>query len=101
VLTRPPTKEEFGVYLLAFSIISLGAVIASFELPKTGLRFVAEIMALGQPGRARRAIYMSLWLGVVRTMIISLAYLFIVGDLVSRYLFDSSALVAVIGLTAG
>jgi O-antigen/teichoic acid export membrane protein len=101
VLTRLLTKQEFGVYLLAFSIISLGAVIGSLGLPKTVLRFVAESMTLGQPGRARRAIYTALGLGVVGTMIISLAYLFIVGDLVSRYLFHSSALVAVIGLTAG
>jgi O-antigen/teichoic acid export membrane protein len=58
-------------------------------------------MTLGQPGRARRAIYTALGLGVMGALCISLAYLFIVGDLVSRYLFDSSALVAVIGLTAG
>ncbi len=101
VLTRLLTKQEFGVYLLAFSIISVGAVIGSLGLPKTVLRFVAENMTLGQPGRARRAIYTALGLGVLGALCISLAYLFIVGDLVSRYLFDSSALVAVIGLTAG
>jgi O-antigen/teichoic acid export membrane protein len=81
--------------------MSLGAVIGSLGLPKTVLRFIAESMTLGQPGRARRAIYTALGLGVLGTLGISLAYLFIVGDLVSRYLFDSSALVAVIGLTAG
>jgi O-antigen/teichoic acid export membrane protein len=101
VLTRLLTKQEFGVYLLAFSIISVGAVIGSLGLPKTVLRFVAENMTLGQPGRARRAIYTALGLGVLGALCISLAYLFIVGDLVSRYLFHSSALVAVIGLTAG
>jgi len=101
VLTRLLTKQEFGVYLLAFSIISLGAVIGSFGLPKTVLRFVAESMTLGQPGRARRAIYMALGLGGVGTLCICLAYVFIVGDLVSRHLFHSSALVAIIGLTAG
>jgi O-antigen/teichoic acid export membrane protein len=41
---------------LAFSIISLGAVIGSLGLPKTVLRFLAESMTLGQRGRARRAI---------------------------------------------
>jgi O-antigen/teichoic acid export membrane protein len=101
VLTRLLTKQEFGVYLLAFSIISLGAVVGSFGLPKTVLRFVAESMTLGQPGRARRSIYTALGLGVVGTVGTSLAYLFMVGDLVGRHLFDSSALIAVIGLTAG
>jgi O-antigen/teichoic acid export membrane protein len=100
VLARLLTKQEFGVYLLAFSIISLGAVIGSLGLPKTVLRFVAENMTLGQPGRARRAIYTALGLGVLGALCISLAYIFIVGDLVSRYLFHSSALVAIIGFTA-
>jgi O-antigen/teichoic acid export membrane protein len=86
---------------LAFSIISLGAVIGSLGLPKTVLRFVAENMTLGQPGRARRAIYTALGLGVLGALCVSLAYLFIVGDLLSRYFFHSSALVAIIGLTAG
>jgi hypothetical protein len=76
-------------------------VIGSFGLPKTELRFVAERMTRGQPGRARRAIYTALGLGLVGTLITSLTYVFIVGDLVSRDLFDSSTLVAVIGLTAG
>ncbi len=101
VLTRLLTKQEFGVYLLTFSIVSLGVVIGSFGLPKTVLRFVAETMTLGQPGRARRAIYTALGLGVVGTLITSLTYVFIVGDQVSRDLFDSSALAAIIGLTAG
>ena len=101
VLTRLLTKQEVAVYLLAFSIISLGAVIGSLGLPKTVLRFVAESITLGQPGRARRAIYTALGLGVLGALGISLAYFFIVGDLVSRHLFHSSALVAVIGLTAG
>jgi O-antigen/teichoic acid export membrane protein len=101
VLTRLLTKQEVAVYLLAFSIISLGAVLGSLGLPKTVLRFVAESMTLGQPGRARRAIYTALGLGVSGALCISLAYFFIIGDLVSRYFFHSSALVAVIGLTAG
>ena len=101
VLARLLTKQEFGVYFLAFSIISLGAVVGSLGLPKTVLRFVAENMTLGQPGRTRRAIYTALGLGALGALCISLAYLFVVGDLVSRYLFQSSALVAIIGLTAG
>jgi len=95
------SKQEFGAYLLAFSIVSVGAVIGSLGLPKTVLRFVAESMTLGQPGRARRAIYTALGLGILGALGISLAYFFIVGDLVGRYLFHSTALVAVIGLMTG
>lgn len=99
VLTRLLTKQEFGVYLLAFTIIAVGAVIGSLGLPKTVLRFVAENMTLGQPGRARRAIYTALGLGVLGALGTSLAYLFIVGDFVGNLF--SPALVAVVGLTAG
>jgi O-antigen/teichoic acid export membrane protein len=101
VLARLLTTQEFGVYFLAFSIVAVGAVLGSLGLPKTVLRFVAENMTLGQPGRAQRAIYTALGLGVLGAFGASLAYFFIVGDLVGRYLFGSSALVAVIGLTAG
>lgn len=101
VLARLLTTQEFGVYFLAFSIVAVGAVLGSLGLPKTVLRFVAENMTLGQPGRAQRAIYTALGLGVLGAFGASLAYFSIVGDLVGRYLFDSSALVAVIGLTAG
>src|SRR5919107_3338860 len=80
VLARLLTKQEFGVYFLAFSISSLGAVIGSLGLPKTVLRFVAENMTLGQPGRARRAIYTALGLGALGALSTSLAYLFVVGD---------------------
>ena len=93
------TTQEFGAYLLAFTIVSVGAVFGSLGLPKTVLRFVAESMTLGQPGRARRAIYTALGLGVLGALGISLVYYFIVGDLVGRYVFHSTALVAVIGLT--
>ena len=95
------SKQEFGTYSLAFSIISVGAVLGSLGLPKTVLRFVAESMTLDQPGRARRAIYTALGLGVAGALVTSLAYFFVVGDLMGRYLFDNPGLVAVIGLTAG
>lgn len=95
------SPKEFGTYLLAFSIISVGAVIGSLGLPKTVVRFVAESMVLGQPGRARNAIYTSIGLGVLGTLGVSLAYLFVFGDLVGKHLFDSPLLVAITGLTAG
>jgi O-antigen/teichoic acid export membrane protein len=93
--------QDFANYLLVFTIISVGAVVGSLGLPKTVLRFVAESMSLDKPGRARRAISTALALGVAGAIITSLAYYFVVGDLVNKYFFHSEALVAVIGLTTG
>jgi O-antigen/teichoic acid export membrane protein len=101
LLARMLTKQEFGVYFLAFSIISVGAVIGSLGLPKTVVRFVAETMAFDQPGRAQKAIHTALVLGALGALGVGLAYLFIAGDFVGGYLFHSPALVAVTGLTAG
>jgi O-antigen/teichoic acid export membrane protein len=101
LLARMLSPQEFGAYLLAFSIISVGAVIGSLGLPKTVLRFVAENMVLKQPGLARRVIYTALGLGVLGALGVGLAYLLIVGDLLGQNLFHSPVLVAVTGLTAG
>ena len=99
LLARMLSPQEFGAYFLTLSIVSLGAVVGSLGLPKTVVRFVAENVGLSRFGRARRAIYTVLGLGVFGTLGVSLAYL-LVGDLVGRHLFDSSLLVAVTGLTA-
>jgi O-antigen/teichoic acid export membrane protein len=101
LLARMLSPPEFEAYFLVLIIISLGALVGSLGLPKTVVRFVAENLALDQFGRTRRVIYTVLGIGVLGTLGVRLAYLLVVGDLVVRYLFDSPALVAVTGLTAG
>jgi hypothetical protein len=98
---RMLSTPEFGAYSQVLSVISLRALVGSLGLPKPVVRFIAENMALDQSGRTRRVIYPVLWIGVLGTLGVSLAYLLVLGDLVVRYLFDSPALVAVTGLTAG
>jgi O-antigen/teichoic acid export membrane protein len=101
LLARMLSPQEFGAYFLALSIVSLGAVVGSFGLPKTAVRLVAENMGLERSGRARRVIYTVLGLGVVGTLAASLAYLLVIGDLIGKYLFHSPLLVGVTGLIAG
>jgi len=101
LLARLLSPQEFGAYFLAISVVSLGAVIGSLGLAKPAVRFVAEGMGLNRSGRVRRAIYTVLGLGVLGALVVGLAYLLVVGELVGRYLFDSSVLVAVTGLMAG
>ena len=101
LLARMLSPQEFGVYFLALSIISLGAVVGSLGLPKTVVRLVAENIGLNRVGHARRVIFAVLGLGVLGASGVSLAYLLFVGDHVGRYLFNSPALVAVTALMAG
>ena len=101
LLARMLSPQDFGAYFLAFSIVSVGAVIGSLGLPKTVVRFIAEQMVFSQAGRAKRAIYTALKLGVLGTSLVSLGYLLLGGELVGKYLFHSPALVAVTGLIAG
>src|SRR5215218_9535675 len=93
------SKQEAGAYIVALSIVSLGAVVGSLGLPKTVVGLVAENMGVECPERARQAIRTVLVLGLLGTLGISLAYL-LVGDLVSNLL-NSSALVGLTGLMAG
>ncbi len=100
LLARMLSKQEAGAYILALSIVSLGAVVGSLGLPKTVVGLVAENIGVGRPERARRVIRTVLGIGVFGTLGISLAYL-LGGDLVSEYVFHSSLLVGVTGLMAG
>jgi O-antigen/teichoic acid export membrane protein len=100
LLARMLSPQEFGAYFLALSIVSFGAVVGSFGLPKTVVRLVAENMGLNRSGRTRRVIYTVLGLGVFGTLGVSVAYL-LVGNLVGEYLFHSPLLVGITGLIAG
>jgi len=100
LLARMLSKQEFGAYFLALTIVSLGAVVGSLGLPKTVVGLVAENMGVGRPERARQVIRTVLELGVFGTLGVSLAYL-LVGGLVSEHLFHSSLLVGVTGLMTG
>lgn len=101
LLARMLSPSELGAYFLALTIISFGAMVGTLGLTKTTIRFVAESMSLDRPGRARRVILTVLGIGLLGSIGVSLAYWLVVGDLVAEYLFHSSALVMVTGLTAG
>ena len=100
LLTFVISPEEVGAYNLALSIVSFGALVGALGLPKTVVRLVAENVGLNRSGRARRVIYTVLGLGVVGTLLTSLAYFLVIGDFIERRLFGSPLLVGLTGLIA-
>jgi O-antigen/teichoic acid export membrane protein len=101
LLTFVISPEEVGAYSLALSVVSLCALVGSLGLPKTVVRLVAENMGLNHLMRTRQVIYTVLGLGVLGTLVASLTYLLLIGDLIEKHLFHSPLLVGVTGLTAG
>jgi O-antigen/teichoic acid export membrane protein len=100
LLARLLTPAELGAYFLAYSVVGMCTALGALGLTHTVVRFVAESVGLEQYDRARRAVRLSLGFGLLGSLAVSLVYLLFGGTLVSS-LFDSPALAAVAGVTAG
>ena len=100
LLTFVISPEEVGACNLALSIVSFGALVGALGLPKTVVRLVAENVGLNRFRRMQRVIYTVLRLGLVGTLLTSLAYFLVIGDLIERRLFESPLLVDLTGLIA-
>src|SRR5918993_1103540 len=100
LLTFVISPEEVGAYNLVLTIVAFGALVGALGLPKTVVRLVAENMGLNRSGRTRRVIYTVLGLGVAGTLLTSLAYYLVIGDIVEGRLFDSPLLLGLTGLIA-
>ncbi len=100
LLTFVISVKEVGAYNLVLSIVAFGALVGALGLPKTVVRLVAENVGLNRSGRARRVISIVLGLGVIGTLLTSLAYFLVIGDLIEGRLFDSPLLLGLTGLIA-
>jgi O-antigen/teichoic acid export membrane protein len=101
LMARLLSPQDFGLYFLAFSVVSVGAMFASSGLEQAVVRFVAESLGLNKVERARRALGRALVLGVLGSLVVAAAYLLFFGHIVGNNLFHAPALTAVTGLVAG
>jgi O-antigen/teichoic acid export membrane protein len=99
LLARLLTPQDVGAYLLAFSLVSVGALLGSLGLNQAVVRFVAQTYGLNRFGQTRRVVGIVLALGALGASGVALAYL-LFGHLVGNELFHSPALAAVTGLVA-
>lgn len=100
LLARLLSPAELGAYFLAYSMVGVGTHLGAMGLTKVAVRFVAESVGLEQYDRVRQAIKLALGLSSLGAVAVGLAYLLFGGALASS-LFDSPALAAVAGVTAG
>ena len=56
LLSRMLGDDGFGLYVIAFSFVSVAAIAGQMGLHHTAVRFVAESFGLERPGRAREAL---------------------------------------------
>ena len=99
LLARLLSPGELGAYFLAYSLVTVGALLGTLGLDLSVLRFVAESLALEHYDRTRRVLRIVFGLGVLGALGAGIAYL-LLGHLVGDGLFHSAALVMVTGPVA-
>ncbi len=99
MLARLLSPQDMGNYFLAFSVVSLGAVVGSVGLPQVAVRFVAESLGTDRTARARYTVAAVLRLGLLGAIGAGLMYA-VFGGAIGRGLFGAPALGALTGLIA-
>lgn len=96
LLARMFSPAELGVYFIAISLASTGALIAQFGMATSIVRLVAE--NLGRPLVAGQAIKIALIVGSTGSVVVAASLWAGFGDVLSRVVFESDNLHSVIGL---
>lgn len=80
MLARLLPPAHVGAYFLIFSAITTTAALGQLGLSQAVTRLIAEGIGLYQPGRARKAIILSLTFTILATSIVSLIYVIGLGE---------------------
>jgi O-antigen/teichoic acid export membrane protein len=92
VLARLLTPEDFGAYFLAFTLVSVSAMVARLGLAHTATRVIAEAMGTDRPGRARAMIRLATRITVLSSVLIALLLMTGIAEWIADSLFESDAL---------
>ena len=96
LLARMFSPAELGMYFIAISLASTGALIAQFGMAQSIVRLVAE--NLDRPLVAGQAIKIALIVGGTGSAVVAASLSAGLGDVLSRVVFESEKLRPVIGL---
>ncbi len=89
LLARLLAPEEMGTYFLSVSVAAFLSIVGQAGMPVALVRFVAEALGRGEPGRARAAALKAIFAVVVFGAVVSALFVLGVGEWVARSLFDS------------
>src|SRR5947209_490904 len=95
----PPT--ELGVYFTTFTLVMIGATVAQLGLDRAVVRVVSEAIAVGYPGRARRAIRRTFVIGTLSACGMGLVLALGLGDWLARHVYHSAVIAGLVPLAAG
>jgi len=91
ILIRYTTQSEYGIYSLAFTILSIFVVIATLGLGEGSTRYIAYFRGKGEDGNVRGVVSSSIKIALAAS--ISLAAIsFFVSDFISVNIFHTSEL---------
>lgn len=100
LLARMLSTEAMGSYFLFVSVVSFAALLARMGIQQTVVRLVAESVADGLPGRARKALGYVYRIVAVGSVVVGCAVYFGGGHWVSVTLFHDPRMAALSGLMA-
>ena len=88
ILIRYTTQSEYGIYSLAFSILSICVVISTLGLSEGSTRYIAYFRGKGEGGNVRGVIYSSIKIALAASLSIA-AICFFISDFISVGLFHT------------
>ena len=101
LIARLVSVEEMGIYFLSLSIVATAALVAKLGMGKTGIRLIADSMAIGQQGRARSAIFHTAFFSSIGGTLV-IAILTMGGwQWLSRDVFGSERMTSIVVLSGG
>ena len=92
LMARLLTPEEFGVYFLAFSLVTLGAICGQMGLDLAVVKLVASAMATGNKTRTNKIINIVLKWGGLSSLTVAALLYFGVGEWVAEDVLNASIL---------
>ena len=91
ILVRYTTQSEYGIYCLAFTVVSIFVVISTLGLGEGSTRYIACFRGKGEDGNVRGVISSSIKIALVASVAIA-AISFLVSDFISINIFHTPEL---------